>query len=106
MQLASSTPENLMKEFLLPHFKRLCREPDGPVRAHVAAVFHEFAQSLKHDAPLLIDSFIDLSYSGDVEVISHLASHLEETLECIYGTRKEANGGEVNQKPNHFNPQV
>jgi hypothetical protein len=88
MHLLSTPPENLMKGLLLPHFKRLCRDPEPRVRLHVAAVFHEFAQYLKHDSALIIDSFVDLCYCAEPEVIGCLAVHLEKILECVYGKKK------------------
>lgn len=102
VQIAAGTPEHLVKELMLPQFKRLCQDSETDVRVRVAAGFHEFAKCLGDDAALLIDSFVDLVYSGDPEVISSLTAHLAETLECIYGAGRatctvDSNGNVVQQ---------
>ncbi|VDP47886.1 unnamed protein product, partial [Soboliphyme baturini] len=55
------------KKILLPLYKRLCQDLDGEVQRLAAFTFHEVASRLADEAPQMIDSFIDLVYSGDAD---------------------------------------
>lgn len=112
--LAQLAGTEKFKTCLLPHFKKLCQDSETEVRRNVATGFHELVKFMGSEAPILIDSFIDLVYSGEPEVchfstivlfherllalfqvIAALTAHLSITLEHLYQVNSrsvDANG--------------
>uniref|UniRef100_A0A915JHX2 Serine/threonine-protein phosphatase 4 regulatory subunit 4 n=1 Tax=Romanomermis culicivorax TaxID=13658 RepID=A0A915JHX2_ROMCU len=84
--LAEITGLENFKNILLPSYKKLCQDAEMEVKRNVASGFHNVIQMLGFEANQLLDSFIDLVYSGEPEaqVIAALTSNLSLILVHLY----------------------